>query len=67
MHWGVGAVGAVGVRAGARGEGSHCESGVGRFQLSAFWGALAAMHRRRHGEGGGGGALSFGVAGRARV
>ena len=42
-------------------------SGVGRFQLSAFWGALAAMHRRRHGEGGGGGALSFGVAGRARV
>ena len=30
---GVGAVGAVGVRAGARGEGSPCESGVGRFQL----------------------------------
>ena len=41
--------------------------GAGGLQHREFWGALATMHRRRHGEGGGGGALSFGVAGRARV
>ena len=36
-------------------------------QVDFIWGALATMHRRSYGEGGCGGAFSFGVAGRARV
>ena len=50
---------------GLGGEGRYGESRPGRFQSGAFWGALEAMHCGRHGERGGGGALSFGSAGRA--
>ena len=53
--------------AGARGEGGDSVPGAGGLQHCEFLGALAAMHRCSYGEGGCGGALAFGVAGRARV
>ena len=41
--------------------------GAGGLQHREFWGALAAMYRRSHGEGGCSGTLSFGIAMRACV
>ena len=50
---------------GARGEGGDAAPGASGLQHRECWGALAAMYRRSHGEGGCSGTLSFGIARRA--